>query len=71
MNLLTWLMDEAKGEEATDWYLTSRMLAINFAAIHSSSMVGCNHDYVQISSFLIRRRLSHMQFIIWPLIQNT
>ncbi|KIM39012.1 hypothetical protein M413DRAFT_12344 [Hebeloma cylindrosporum] len=38
MDLLTWLMDEAKDKEATDWYLTSRMLAINFAAIHSSSM---------------------------------
>ena len=48
MDLLAWLMDEAKEKEATDWYLTSRMLAINFAAIHSSSMVCCVYDYVQI-----------------------
>ena len=32
-------MDEAKGEEATDRNLTLRILTINFAAIHTSSMV--------------------------------
>jgi len=36
-DLITWLLDEAKGKEATDWYLTSRILAVNFAAIHTSS----------------------------------
>jgi len=44
-DLLTWLMDEAKGKEATDWYLTSRILTINFAAIHTSSMVCRFHNY--------------------------
>ena len=32
-------MDEAKGIEATDRYLTQRILTVNFAAIHTSSMV--------------------------------
>ena len=40
-------MDEAKGEEATDWYLTSRILTVNFAAIHTSSMVRRFHYYAQ------------------------
>ncbi|KIM39577.1 hypothetical protein M413DRAFT_447055 [Hebeloma cylindrosporum] len=38
VDLLSWLMDEAKDEETTDWYLTSRILTVNFAAIHTSSM---------------------------------
>jgi len=49
MDLLSWLMDDAKEKEATDWYLTSRMLAVNFAAIHTSSMVCCVYDYLQIN----------------------
>ncbi|KAF8965810.1 cytochrome P450 [Flammula alnicola] len=36
-DVLTWLMDEAKGKEASDLLLTTRMLTINFAAIHTSS----------------------------------
>ena len=44
VDLLTWLMDEAKDEETTDWYLTSRILTVNFAAIHTSSMVCCVHN---------------------------
>ncbi|KAJ3514733.1 hypothetical protein NLJ89_g2200 [Agrocybe chaxingu] len=38
LDLLSWLMDEASDKEATDWYLTSRILTVNFAAIHTSSM---------------------------------
>ncbi|CAA7264109.1 unnamed protein product [Cyclocybe aegerita] len=37
-DLLSWLMDVAKGKETTDWYLTSRILTVNFSAIHTSSM---------------------------------
>jgi len=32
-------MDEAKDEETTDRNLTLRILAMNFGAIHTSSMV--------------------------------
>ncbi|PPR05227.1 hypothetical protein CVT24_010333 [Panaeolus cyanescens] len=39
VDLLTWFMDEAKGEETSSWALTSRILTLNFAAIHTSSMV--------------------------------
>jgi len=49
MDFLSWLIDEAKEKEATDWYLTSRMLTVNFAAIHTSSMVCCVCDYLQIN----------------------
>jgi hypothetical protein len=39
--MLTWLLDEAYGhpERRTVYQLTQRILAINFAAIHTSSMV--------------------------------
>ncbi|KAF9535150.1 cytochrome P450 [Crepidotus variabilis] len=36
-DLLSWLMDAAKGHETEDWYLTSRMLTVQFSAIHTSS----------------------------------
>ncbi|KIJ41482.1 hypothetical protein M422DRAFT_780269 [Sphaerobolus stellatus SS14] len=36
--LLTWLLDEATGEERTLPRLTNRVLSLNFAAIHTSSM---------------------------------
>ncbi|EGO05415.1 hypothetical protein SERLA73DRAFT_83088 [Serpula lacrymans var. lacrymans S7.3] len=38
-DLLSWLMDEAQGEERSAENLVKRMLAINFTAIHSSSMM--------------------------------
>ncbi|KAF9528914.1 hypothetical protein CPB83DRAFT_835400 [Crepidotus variabilis] len=39
VDMLSWLMDTAEGKEAEEWYLTSRVLTVNFAAIHTSSMV--------------------------------
>jgi hypothetical protein len=64
-------MDEAKGEEATDWYLTTRIMNINVNAIHTSSMVCrvyklCPNQFTEIGG-----RLSRTHFIIWPLSQNT
>lgn len=45
MDLLTWLMDEANVDESTDEALTTRLLTVNFAAIHTSSMVrGLNRN---------------------------
>ncbi|KAF8185937.1 cytochrome P450, partial [Pholiota molesta] len=38
VDLLTWLMDEANADESTDEALTTRLLTVNFAAIHTSSM---------------------------------
>ncbi|KAF8959647.1 cytochrome P450 [Flammula alnicola] len=49
VDLLTWLLDEAKGEEATDWYLTSRILTVNFAAIHTSSMTFTHAFYYLVT----------------------
>jgi hypothetical protein len=38
-DFLSWLMDEAKGEEKEDWAIVARMLVLNFGAIRTSSMV--------------------------------
>ena len=37
--MLEWLMEEATEEESTPEMLARRMLTINFAAIHTSTMV--------------------------------
>jgi len=37
--MLSWLMEDAVGEEKEPRNLTLRILAINFAAIHTTSMV--------------------------------
>ncbi|KIM38977.1 hypothetical protein M413DRAFT_447338 [Hebeloma cylindrosporum] len=50
LDFLTWLMDEAKGEEATDWYLASRILTVNFTAIHTSSMTFM-HAFYYLAAF--------------------
>lgn len=39
VDMLTWLMDTAKDEQTTNEALTNRLLAINFGAIHTSSLV--------------------------------
>ncbi|KAF8552481.1 cytochrome P450 [Imleria badia] len=36
-DLLSWLMEEAEGPELTPEHLTTRVLGVNFAAIHTSS----------------------------------
>ena len=38
-DMLMWLMDEAEGEEKDTRNLVCRILTVNFAAIHTSSMV--------------------------------
>lgn len=37
--MLQWLMDDAEGEEKAVRALVMRILTVNFAAIHTSSMV--------------------------------
>jgi len=37
--MLSWLMDDAKGEEATVSNMTRRILTVNVAAIHTITMV--------------------------------
>ena len=37
--MLSWLMEDAVGEEKEPRNLTLRILAVNFAAIHTTSMV--------------------------------
>jgi len=50
LDLLTWLMDEAKGEETTDRNLSLRILTVNFAAIHTSSMTFV-HAFYYLATF--------------------
>jgi hypothetical protein len=64
-------MDEAKDEEATDWYLTSRIMTVNFTAIHTSSMVCRVHNYCPNHFLKIRGRLSRMHSIVWLPVLNT
>jgi len=40
-DMLTWLMEDAIGEEKEPRNLTLRVLAVNFAAIHTTSTVSC------------------------------
>jgi hypothetical protein len=39
--MFMWLMSEAKGREKSLDGLARRMLALNFAAIHTTSLVSC------------------------------
>ncbi|KAF9047874.1 cytochrome P450 [Panaeolus papilionaceus] len=56
MDLLSWLIDLARGDDATDEQLTLRMLFVNFGAIHTSSMsymhaifhLASNQSYVDL-----------------------
>ena len=56
-------MDEATGKEAEDWYLTSRILMVNFAAIHTSTMVRrtVSPNWSWLASDYSRFRPSHMR----------
>ena len=38
-DMLMWLMEEAQGDERSTRNLALRILTVNFAAIHTSSMV--------------------------------
>jgi len=53
-DLLTWLFDEGKEDDATD--LTLRILGINFAAIHTSSVVCCIYHYFLINFLKYSRK---------------
>jgi len=50
LDFLTWIMDEAKGEETTDRNLTLRILIINFTAIHTSSTTFV-HAFYYLAAF--------------------
>ena len=52
--MVMWLMNEAKGVEKSLNGLARRMLAVNFAAIHTTSIVSClsRYDLRDISKHL-------------------
>lgn len=52
IDMLSWLMDEAQGQERTTESLTRRILTLNFAAIHTSSMV-CHCVFCRICLIVI------------------
>ena len=39
--MLSWLMEDAVGEEKNPPNLTQRMLGVNWVAIHTTSLVSC------------------------------
>ena len=51
-DFLSWLMEDAVGEEKDPRKLTQRILVTNFAAIHTSSRVSC------LSQLISRSRLT-------------
>ncbi|KAG5643941.1 hypothetical protein DXG03_009353 [Asterophora parasitica] len=50
VDMLSWLMDDAEREEATNRGLTRRILTVNFAAIHTSTMTFC-HALLYLAAF--------------------
>jgi hypothetical protein len=65
-------MDEASGEEMSTRNLTLRILTVNFAAIHTSSMVHI-HFSLLVWPFLINLifRASHTLCITWQQCPST
>ena len=54
-DFLAWLIDESQGEDREDWPIAARIFNLNFAAIHTSSMVSlAMHHVVNIESLLFR-----------------
>ena len=48
--MLSWLMEDAVGEEKDPRNLTLRLLVVNFAAIHTTSRVSCFlPTYIQLA----------------------
>jgi len=47
-DFLTWLIDEGKGRVIEDWPLTARIFGLNFAAIHTTSMVSRPPNHVNM-----------------------
>jgi hypothetical protein len=50
-DFLSWLIDESQGEDREDWPIAARIFNLNFAAIHTSSMVSlpkssCKHELI-------------------------
>ncbi|KAF8897197.1 cytochrome P450 [Infundibulicybe gibba] len=44
-DLISWLLEEAEGEQRTLWDISVRVLAVNFAAIHTTSMASTHALY--------------------------
>jgi hypothetical protein len=45
-DMLMWLMSEANGEERSPESLARRLIGINFAAIHTTSLVSHNDLFI-------------------------
>jgi hypothetical protein len=61
-DFLTWLLQEGKGEDIEDWSLAVRIFGLNFAAIHTTSMVNLppNHHVNKYS--LLVQAMTHALF---------
>jgi hypothetical protein len=60
-DFLTWLLQEGKGEDIEDWSLAARIFGLNFAAIHTTSMVNLLLNHVNKYS-LLGQTVTHALF---------
>jgi hypothetical protein len=68
-DFLSWLMDQAEGEEKEDRALLERVLTLNFSAVHASSLVSLT---TLIDEYIFTRcRLSVMPCSTCYLTPNT
>ena len=52
-DFLSWLIKESKGIDAEDWAIVARMIGVNFAAIHTSSMVSLSNHHINLDSIVV------------------
>jgi len=64
-DILSWLMQEAVGEEKDPRNLTQRILIVNFAAIHSTSMVS---RFILLVVYSLRIRVKVFTFALYQLL---
>ena len=57
------MLDEEQEKEPTD--LTLRILVVNFAAIHTSSIVCCVYNYVPIKIMIITEQDFHARTLLF------
>jgi hypothetical protein len=69
-DVLTWLFEISKGEEWTAQEITSCILIINFAAIHTTTLARKPTVAHKLFSYASRRP-SRIQYMTWQLIRNT
>ena len=54
-DFVSWVIDESKGENKEDWTVVARVFNVNFASIHTSSMVSFARPYdINMDRFVVQ-----------------